>query len=237
MSALPLIFLGGFLGSAHCVGMCGAFAIAIGLGSRTWLDGIVRQVTYSLGRVFTYSFFGVAAGWAGLWFSGRMGLVLNTQAVLAILAGTLLLYQGLGALGITPRWIPKASHRGVTCVAASQFRAILTSPRKQDVFLAGVLNGFLPCGLVYGYLALAASSADMLAGGLTMAAFGAGTLPALLLTGIGARALPHQARRRVFQMAACCIIVIGAASLYRGTVLLAGGPSVSCPACLLRLRG
>lgn len=237
MIDLPLIFLGGLLGSAHCVGMCGGFVLAISLGARSAGDNVIRQLLYCLGRIFTYSFFGVVAGWAGHNFSHRMSVFLNTQAVLALLAGGLLMFQGLAALGLIPRRAISGPHRGAACIAVRQFRAILASPRRQDVYLAGMLNGFLPCGLVYGYLALAASAADMLAGGLTMAAFGAGTLPVMLLTGVGASALPQTARRRLFQVAACCITAIGLVSLYRGYSLFAYGSSVSCPACLLRIGG
>ena len=74
------------------------------------------------------------------------------------------------------------------CLAGSLVGPFFASPRRLLVFLAGVLNGFLPCGLVYGYLALASSTASLPLGLATMATFGAGTVPVMVLTGVGALA-------------------------------------------------
>ena len=71
MIELPLVFLGGLLGSAHCVGMCGGFAVSIGIGSRGLASNLRRQLVYTAGRIFTYSFFGIVAGYAGLWIAAQ----------------------------------------------------------------------------------------------------------------------------------------------------------------------
>ncbi len=70
--------------------------------------------------------------------------------------------KGLLALGVVPRrfW-PKSSSGGAACLAGTFVGPFLISPRLSNVLLAGVLTGFLPCGLVYGYLALASSSANV----------------------------------------------------------------------------
>ena len=100
---LPLVFLGGLLGSAHCVGMCGGFALSIGIGARSVGANLHRQLLYTLGRVLTYAFLGVVAGYAGFWLSRKAGTLVNVQAGLSIVAGALLVFQGLLALGIVPR--------------------------------------------------------------------------------------------------------------------------------------
>ncbi|MBV8487117.1 MAG: sulfite exporter TauE/SafE family protein, partial [Planctomycetaceae bacterium] len=156
MIELPLVFLGGFLGSAHCVGMCGGFAVSIGVGAKSFTANLQRQLVYTLGRVLTYSFFGVVAGYAGFWLSRRVGTLVHVQAALSILAGCVLLLQGLLALGILPRkflWAVKLG--GTPCLAGTFVGPFLTSPGWLNVLLAGVLTGFLPCGLVYGFLSLA----------------------------------------------------------------------------------
>jgi uncharacterized protein len=66
MIELPLVFFGGLLGSYHCIGMCGAFAISIGMGSSSPLRNLLRQAVYTLGRIFTYAFGGVAVAFVGL---------------------------------------------------------------------------------------------------------------------------------------------------------------------------
>ena len=175
MIELPLVFLGGLLGSAHCVGMCGGFAVSIGLGSQGLGSNLCRQFVYTAGRIFTYSFFGVAAGHAGIWIAGKTSMWINMQATLSIMAGLLLIAQSSLSLGLVPRrYWPKLAGSGPVCLAGTFVGPFLTSPNLVHALIAGVLTGFLPCGLVYGYLALASSSANIWSGLLTMSAFGAG---------------------------------------------------------------
>jgi Cytochrome C biogenesis protein transmembrane region len=120
MIELPLVFLGGLLGSAHCVGMCGGFALTIGIGSRGLGSNLRRQLIYTAGRIFTYSFFGLVAGYAGLWIAARASIWINIQASLSLLAGVLLLGQCLLALGMVPRrYWPKLAGAGSPCLAGT----------------------------------------------------------------------------------------------------------------------
>lgn len=82
--------------------------------------------------------------------------------------------------------------------------------------MAGVFTGFLPCGLVYAFLAIAAASQHMLAGWAIMLAFGLGTMPVMAATGLGASVLTLSARKRTFQIAGWCVILTGAISVMRG---------------------
>src|SRR4051794_22069701 len=109
MIELPLVFLGGLLGSAHCVGMCGGVALSIGVGARDLGSNVLRQLMYTLGRVITYSFFGVMAGYGGFWLSRKAGTLVNVQAGLSILAGGLLVFQGLVSLGLVPKRVRRAA--------------------------------------------------------------------------------------------------------------------------------
>lgn len=257
MSELPLIVLGGLLGSSHCVGMCGPFALTIGLSARGWSSALTRQAAYSLGRVFTYSCAGAVVGYGGLRLVGRGSSFGEIQAVLCVLAGALLVVQGLSAANLLPRLMPSllrlsglwpgaqrreapaATHHagGMPCGALRNFGGLLRSANLTHVFLGGLFTGFLPCGLVYAYLALAASTADLFRGWLTMAAFGLGTVPAMVLAGAGGRLLSLAARRRLLQVAACCVIVTGMLTIYRGAYAWPtpahGGASAgpSCPFC------
>jgi sulfite exporter TauE/SafE len=233
MIELPLVFLGGLLGSAHCVGMCGGFALGIGLGSPGLAANVRRQLIYSAGRIATYAFLGVAAGYAGFRVAGSTKLWINAQAALCTVAGLLLLGQGLLALGIVPRrfW-PKRS--APPCLAGSFIGPFLSSRRLSDVLLAGVFTGFLPCGLVYGYLALAGSSATVMGGLLTMILFGAGTAPLLILAGAGGSLLSHRARRNALRVSAVCVILTGLISVARGAMFVEfpGAPEgVRCVLC------
>ena len=235
MIELPLVFLGGLLGSAHCLGMCGGFALSIGVGEGSAVSNLRRQLTYTLGRVLTYSFFGVVVGYGGFWLSRRAGTLVNVQAGLSLVAGFLLVFQGLLALGLLPRrLLPAISSGGVPCLAGTFVGPFLTSPGWTNVLLAGILTGFLPCGLVYGFLTLASSSASVVHGLLTMLAFGAGTGPIMILTGVGGSLLPHSSRRQMLRLSAVCVLVTGLISLGRGVwfLHLPGAEALqSCPFC------
>ena len=233
MIELPLVFLGGLLGSAHCVGMCGGFAVSIGLGSRGLAANLRRQMTYTVGRIFTYSFFGVVAGYAGLWLAARASLWINAQATLSLIAGVLLAGQGLVALGIVPRrWWSESSGGGAGCLAGTFVGPFLTSPRLSNVLLAGVLTGFLPCGLVYAYLALASSSANIRDGLLTMCFFGAGTGPLMILAGTGASLVSLAARRNLLRISAVCVVLTGLISIIRGILFMRLTPAPEAVRCL-----
>lgn len=236
MIELPLIFLGGLLGSAHCVGMCGGFALTIGVGARDLGSNLLRQLAYTLGRVLTYSFFGVMAGFGGFWLSRKAGTLVNVQAGLSILAGGLLVFQGLLSLGLLPRRIHRGGgHWASPCLAGTFVGPFLTAPGWSNVLLAGVLTGFLPCGLVYGFLGLASSSASVFHGLLTMLAFGAGTAPLMILTGAGGSLLSHSARRHLMRVAAVCVMLTGLISLARGVMFVEfpgdRTPLDTCPFC------
>jgi sulfite exporter TauE/SafE len=86
--------------------------------------------------------------------------------------------------------------------------------------LAGVLTGFLPCGLVYGFLALASSSASVWVGLLIMSLFGAGTAPLMILAGAGGSLLALAGRRNLLRVSAVCVCVAGLVSIARGLLFL-----------------
>ena len=110
----------------------------------------------------------------------------------------------------------------------------LRAPGLSNVLLAGVLTGFLPCGLVYGFLTLSSSSASVVHGLCIMVAFGAGTAPVMILTGVGGSILSHSARRHLLRVSAVCVLLTGLISLARGAAFLhfPGSDVIkSCPFC------
>lgn len=234
MIELPLVFISGVLGSAHCVGMCGGFALAIGGGAATVSANLRRQAVYSAGRITTYAFLGAVAGYGG-WraTTGQVNNWVNVQAVLAIVAGVLIVAQGLMAAGVWPR-SRRAAATGMPCLASSALATFLRSPGWTSALIAGVMTGFLPCGLVYAFLALATSSGHVGLGLLTMVSFGLGTVPVMVLTGCGGSLMSLALRRRVFQAAAWCVVVAGMISIARGAGFLdipGWHEPTGCPAC------
>ena len=97
---LFLVFTGGLLGSAHCVGMCGGFALSIGASSINWRRNFARQFVYSAGRIATYTSIGAIVAYAGLQLNRAVAEAVPVQSILALLAGGLLIVQGLLAAGV-----------------------------------------------------------------------------------------------------------------------------------------
>ena len=93
------------------------------------------------------------------------------------------------------------------------------------------MNGLLPCGLVYAYLALAAGSGGVWHGWATMALFGLGTVPTMVLVGCGGSALSGTWRFRLFRIAAWCVVLTGVISVARGLGFLVASAPAACPGC------
>ncbi|MEX0732641.1 MAG: sulfite exporter TauE/SafE family protein [Aquisalimonadaceae bacterium] len=234
MVQLALIFLAGMAGSFHCVGMCGGFACALGRapgGSRT--ATLVRHLLYNSGRVVSYMFLGGVAGAMGgaLLATGGGGLAVNSQRVLAVLAGSLMILMALQLLGYLQRiHAPASGFIGHTVTGS--LRGVLQAPGHGAPLAFGVFNGFLPCPLVYAFLALAGATGDPLGGLLLMGVFGLGTFPAMLLTGGLGAWLRYGWRRRGVRIAGVFILLLGAITLARGLLPmeLHGGHGLGLPA-------
>ena len=222
--------MGGLLGSSHCVGMCGAFALSVGNGAASLTSNVLRQLVYSGGRIFTYGVAGAIAGVAGWQLRSRFDSLLHVQSYLALLAGILLVFQGLWATGLIS--LPHGPVRKVTCLAASFFRPFMQGRAWPGYFLAGLFTGFLPCGLVYAYLALAVSAGSLWNGLAVMGVFGLGTVPIMVLVGGGGSLMQLATRRRLLRAAAWCIVLTGLLSIGRGLMFLShAGPATDCPIC------
>ncbi len=183
MTHYLLVFLAGLAGSLHCIGMCGGFACALGADGRGRAATLGRHLLYNLGRVTTYCFLGAVLGHLGLLLVGHAGeatVASLAQRALALVAGLLMVWAGLQFFGRFRRWSRPGTGGELL---AQALRALLRSPGPGAPLALGVANGFLPCPLVYAFAAQAAASGGALPGLLTMAAFGVGTFPALLLMG------------------------------------------------------
>ena len=234
---LPLVFVSGVLGSAHCIGMCGAISATMNLGTTGVRSALSRQMLWSVGRVFTYAFLGMVAGFSGARLTKSEFLTSQTsafsiQAAFAIVAGVLLVFQGLLAAG----WFNRRISSGSACLTVSIFGNFLRGGSRIGVFVAGILTGFLPCGLVYSFLALAAASASTWQGPLLMVTFGLGTVPVMLVTGAGLTMASLKLRQRLMKFGAICVLLTGLLTVGRGIAFAANAsaanPKKACPLCV-----
>ena len=223
MSVYLIIFFAGFAGSFHCIGMCGGFACALGRDPQGRGATVLRHLLYNTGRLTTYCFLGGLAGAFGQVICTPQGTAIpllsgpldTGQRILAILAGLLMIAMALQFFGLLPR-LHRITTSSFAGALAASLRSLLTAPGHTAPLAFGVFNGLLPCPLVYAFAAQAASTAGALHGFLTMAAFGFGTFPALLLTGGVGRALAPAWRQRGVWLAGSCILLLGLVTVGRG---------------------
>lgn len=205
--------LGGF---GHCAGMCGPLAVSMSLvaspriGARRALGG---QLLYNAGRVTAYACIGGAMGLTGS-FVNTAGRMAGLQNAVAVGAGTIMVFMGLGAAGVAPLF-----RRIEERLAARVFgvvRSALGGAGAGRFYALGLLLGFLPCGLSYSAFVGAAATGGLPQGFLFALAFALGTVPALLLVG-GASALASARVRGVlYRLGGVAVLVVGALFLARG---------------------
>ncbi|MBX7183062.1 MAG: sulfite exporter TauE/SafE family protein [Bacteroidia bacterium] len=199
----------GFLGSFHCVGMCGPIALSIPVKNSSLLYRWFGAFLYNLGRVFTYSILGLLFGLIGQGFA-----LAGLQSKLSIAVGVLILI-GLLFPGLESR-IPKGKlYRGVEWVK-SNLRSLFGNHSNSSLFLIGVLNGLLPCGLVYMGIAGSIAQGNAWMGSAFMAGFGFGTLPAMLLVTIVRDQISVQFREKVRRLVPIVVGITAIMLILRG---------------------
>ena len=206
-----MAFAGGLVGSLHCVGMCGAFPLALGAAGRR---NVARQLLYNAGRLNTLVFIGALSGAFGATVI-RTGPAATAARGLAIVTGLFMIAIGLEMLGLLRR-VTAAGAALAQATVGRLLAGVIRSESRVAPLALGVMNAFLPCHLIYAFAAQAAATASVGAGALTMLAFGLGTVPAMLALGL-TRVLARPAvRARLSTVAGVLVIVFGAVTLARG---------------------
>ncbi|UII30460.1 sulfite exporter TauE/SafE family protein [Fulvivirga ulvae] len=201
----------GLVGSLHCATMCGPLAMAVYSKSP-----YSRQIAYNAGRITTYIIFGVAFGLVG------QGLaIFGSQQVLSVVMGVAIIL-----LTLYPRFqhklLQSAWHTKVIVPMRKLLSGLVDGQKLLSVFFIGVLNGLLPCGLVYMGLSMAVASGSVEGAVLVMAGFGVGTSPVMLgLIG----ALRFLKSRHVFSYQH----VITSVAIIMGTLLILRGMALDIP--------
>ncbi|MEA1880538.1 MAG: sulfite exporter TauE/SafE family protein [Campylobacterota bacterium] len=215
---LIIILTTAFLGSVgHCIGMCGGIVVAYTSNKVDQKASYLHQTTfhlaYNFGRVTTYAMLGA--------FFGALGQVVaftpTTKGILFLLTGVLMILAGMSLLGNikflnSAEWsISKYGWYQNT------FKKLISSKSMGSFYLLGMLNGIIPCGLVYSFAIFAASTASPLGGALVMATFGLATIPALFFLGTITKFLQKgNLRGSMMKLAALLVIIYGVFTLYKG---------------------
>jgi sulfite exporter TauE/SafE len=215
-----LAFLTGLAGGfGHCIGMCGPLIGTFSLrdASLTAAGRSLSQLLYHAGRIATYGFIGAVMGFAGS-FVNVAGRMAGIQNGVLILAGAIMVVMGLAIAGIAggTGWIEKYNKPLLKASAM-----VLEGTSHGRYLPLGLLMGFLPCGLSYTIFIAAAGTGDALRGTATALAFGAGTVPALLLFSAVVGYLGSKLRGAVQKAGGVLVVIMGIHFIVKGIRLYA----------------
>jgi sulfite exporter TauE/SafE len=201
----------GLLGSFHCVGMCGPIALVLPVERSNKWKGFIQTFMYHLGRVITYTLMGLLFGLLGkglylAGFQGRISILMGAIMILAVLFPTNYLANfGFG----------KPLYKLV-----GKLKSVLGSylqKKSSSAFITiGLLNGLLPCGLVYMALTGAVATGDAWMGAIFMALFGLGT--SFLLSGViyAGNFLSLEIRNKINKIIPYFVVLVGLVFILRG---------------------
>ena len=209
-------FILGLVGSLHCAGMCGPLALALPGAATSPMRFTLGRVAYNLGRITTYCALGMIFG-----LFGKTLLLAGIQRWVSISLGVVLIV-GLFTSRKLALWKPVTS---LVNQLKSRMSGLLRQRSLASVGALGLLNGLLPCGLVYVAAAGATATGHIFTGALYMAAFGAGTLPMMLAIGLGGKLVPLSFRLKLRAAIPVSVFLLGVLLILRGMSL--GIPYVS----------
>ncbi len=219
---LGAIFIVAFLGSiGHCIGMCGGFVLAYSSAKigQEWSKShqSVAHLLYNLGRVTSYIILGAVFGFIGSAFV----ITLTTWGSLLLIVGILMILMGLSLMGKLKFLTAIETETANSPFYKKIYRKLITSQSLPSFYGIGVLNGFIPCGLVYIFATFALASGSIFWGMIVMGVFGIATIPALFGFGFFA-SLVQKSRFRSFALTVAALFVIfyGIFTLLKGTMMI-----------------
>lgn len=210
----------GLLGSFHCLGMCGPIAFVLPLDRNNNERKVFQITLYHLGRLISYSFIGFIFGWIG------KGLYLaGFQQRISILIGVIIIVIAL----IPIRVFNKYNFSKPIYLAIGKVKSLLGKSLKKKstkaLFSIGILNGFLPCGMVYMALVGSIATGNNTQGAMYMFIFGLGTIPLMTTAVYLGNFLSVQVRSKIQKAIPIFVTIIGLLFVLRGLGL--GIPYVS----------
>ena len=204
-------FLVGFAGSVHCIGMCGPIVLALPGSRDKGINLVFNRLLYNLGRVLSYGFIGGIIGLVG------QGLFLaGTQQWVSILTGALLIVSVIVPGSVSNRVQSYGIFYRINAFIKKNLSRLLNDHASKSMLFIGILNGFLPCGLVYVALAGALNTGDAFSSVLYMVLFGLGTLPVMFAISVFGKFISAPARRTINRVIPIFIFLLGVLFILRG---------------------
>ena len=200
----------GLLGSTHCVGMCGPIALALPAGNG-FNAFFFHRLLYNSGRVITYTLLGTMLGLAGGVFNW-----LGWQKWLAMGLGTLMFVFAIFSFRLNYNYPVPALLTRALALLKSKLVQLFNHKGPLPALFTGVLNGFLPCGLVYLAMGTALASGNAIEGAFFMMLFGLATLPAMLMTSMVGRIAGRNLRTKLLRFSPVFIGVLAVVIFLRG---------------------
>lgn len=214
-------FMIGMVGSLHCIGMCGPLALSLPISEKTVPSKFAGTLLYNAGRVVTYSAFGLLFG-----LIGTSAAMFGFQQWLSLIMGVLILFFVIFPKAVSGRY----KKNGLTMLF-ERIRAALGDlffrKNLSSLFFIGILNGLLPCGLVYMAVAGAVAAGSVTSSVLFMAFFGLGTLPAMWSISFFGNYINLQVRQRIRKLYPYMMTLMACLLILRGMGL--GIPYMSPP--------
>jgi hypothetical protein len=215
----------GFLGSfGHCLGMCGPLTVAFSLTDTpaAWSEQLRFNLLLNLGRLLSYALVGSALGAIGsvLLAGGQLaGIGSGLRQGFAIGTGLLLIWSGLHH--IDPQGLPPVPGLyGLLGHLHARLPQAMQQVDRRTPLLLGLLWGLMPCGFLYAAQLQAAATSTPLQGGLTMLAFGLGTVPIMVGVGVSTAWLSRDQRSQLFRLGGGVTVIIGLLTLARSSEMV-----------------
>lgn len=207
LSALALGFASGF----HCIGMCGPIALSLGLTKKQATNYYLQNLTYQFGRIATYAFLGALLGIIGEGFQ-----LAGFQKYLTIIAGFTLIIMALFSFG-GKDFASKIPFLSTFLLKVKMnLGKLLQKADYRSRFTTGVLNGFLPCGMVYMALTASLAAGGIWESAAFMGLFGLGTLPFMFFVVLVGNLMTNTFRAKVLQFVPVMMLVLGGLFIVRG---------------------
>lgn len=210
----------GLIGSFHCIGMCGPIVVALPLKKHNLAAKITGTLLYNSGRVITYSMLGILFG-----LLGRGIHMAGFQQWTSILLGVAMIISVLFPFFFREKISIGNLFSGFAARLILRLKKLFTDRSYSSLLMIGILNGLLPCGLVYVAIAGAINSGTVLSGAFFMMLFGIGTIPLLLIATLASDAIGQRLRSKMQRVVPYFVFFLGVLFILRGLSL--GIPYIS----------